>query len=492
MLLGLLGKTATWTLNDPERRIEVVNFSIAPGPATSSLHLLHAAAATPGRYLAEMCRRLMHSRTLARIAVCNPFLEFSTSELGLLAHSLMHTEQSINGLLIDDQAGMPVAYCLPRESSEMHIPFLSLLSCVDVELDVALLAALFGASPARLKLPLRYRPGIAADGFYGAPAALRTYRWVARQAIEKICSSEKDRLRDLRFAAIMPFNAGDVLFVVLAMRKAHGFCEALVVDRRYADIAAEAAPELELIKIDLKPRVVDGIADWEWALLERLEAGMPEGYVYSYCRPSRRYDRMPVHLIDQYAFGLGDACLGDSFRNSDLYPSTRRGQSEKSVLLHFDGGWPMKIYPRRLQAELVSGLLAAGFRVTVLSDREGKYEVGVLRIGYTSLGELKSLILSSSLVVGMDSFPVHYAAHLLNVPTICLFASTQPANSDAKESARYRALHQGLPCTPCGGFSRCPRFGGPECRNFASPQAVCDAIAAMWCDVYGEHQWRIQ
>ena len=43
----------------------------------------------------------------------------------------------------------------------------------------------------------------------------------------------------------------------------------------------------------------------------------------------------------------------------------------------------------------------------------------------------------------------------------------------------HAALHQHLPCTPCGTFSRCPRFGGAECRNFTSPQAVFEAIETI-------------
>ncbi|HRA80800.1 MAG TPA: glycosyltransferase family 9 protein [Thauera sp.] len=488
MILGLFNKAGTVVLDDPERRIEVANFAIGPGGSINPLLMLHSSAATPGRYLAEMCRRLIRFHGTAAVTVCNPFIEFSISELGLLARCLVAAPQDGGGLLVEDQEGIPVAFCLPVRATESDIRFLSLLSCVDAELDAQLLAALFGASPSRLKLSLGFRPGIAADGFYGAPAAWRTYRWVARQAVEKIRATASDRLKDLHFAAIMPFNAGDVLFVALAMRSVHGFCQTLVVDRRYAEIAAEAAPELSLIEIDLKPRIVDGIADWEWALLELLEAGMPEGHVYCYCRPSRRYDRQPVHLIDQYAFGLGDACLTGSYRDAVPVAPRQRERRGKSVLLHFDGGWPMKIYPERCQSELVSCLLADGYRVTVLSDREGGYEAGVRHVSYTTLGNLKSLILANDIVVGMDSFPAHYATHLLGVPTICLFASTQPANSDARETNCYRALQQGLPCTPCGSFSRCPSFGGPECRNFVSPRTACEAILAMRRVVYGEEQ----
>jgi hypothetical protein len=486
MILGLINEGEAIVLDDSERRIELANFTIGLGCSDLPLRILHSAAATPGRYLAEICRRLKRFHASTTIAVCNPFLAFSSSELGLLAHRLLNTPLGSNGLLIEDRQGVPVAVYLPRRMAERHIRFLSLMSCVDAELDAQLLAALFGTPPSRLKLSCSFRSGTGADAFYCAPAMLGIYRWVTQRAIDAILASGSDAGQDVRFAAILPFNAGDVLFTALALRHARGFCRALVVDRRYAAIAAESVPGLELIEIDLRPRIVDGIADWELALFERIEAGLPEGFAYSYCRPSRRYDRRPVHLIDQYAFGVGDDCLGGSFRDAQAPLPPQYGRRDRSVLLHFDGGWPMKIYPPRLQSALVSQLLAAGYEVTVLSDREGECGTGVRHVRYSSLDNLKSLILSSDIIVGMDSFPAHYAAHLLGTPTLCLFASTQPANSDARASGRYRALHQGLACTPCGGFLRCPSYGGAECRNFLSPQAVCEAVVAMWHEVYGE------
>jgi hypothetical protein len=483
MLLGLLHKGSTIALHDFEGLVRLVNFSLGTLDAGNVSRLPHAASATPGRYVAEMHRRLGAMGRGLVCGVCNPILEFSETELGLLAHYLLSARGSWDGLILEDGQGSPVGYVLPCRDPDEDTRFLSLLSCVDAELDAALLAALYGASPARVKLPIGYRVALGVEAFYSVPGALLTYRWLAEQGMRALRAAGKEGARALRFAAIMPFNAGDVLFAALSMRRAPGFCQALVVDRRYAAIAREAAPQLDLVEIELEPRRVDGVLDWEWVLAERIKAGLPDGYVYSYCRPSRRYDRQRVHLMDQYAFGMGDGCSSDSIRDR-MPPSLALGPGDRAVLLHFDGGWPMKIYPLHWQRDLVARLQSAGYRVTVCSENDEALSAGVEQFRFTSLGHLKSRILESDILVGMDSLPAHYATHLLGAPTLCLFASTHPANSDAPAHPGYAALHQQLPCTPCGTFSRCPRFGGAECRNFTSPQAVFEAIETMWHSLY--------
>lgn len=483
MLLGLLHQGEPRALQDAEGALRLVNFSIGVAEAGDMLRLPHAAAATPGRYVTEMQRRLQAMDDARFVAVCNPFLDISAAETGLLAHALVTSRGAWGGLLIEDSQGLPAVYCLPCRAAESSGRLLSLLSCVDADLDAGLLEALYGAALARVRLPLAFRPALGADAFFNGPSALLTYRWLAAQGTKALLRAGVEQSQALRFAAIMPFNAGDVLFAALALRRASGFCQALVVDRRYAAIARETSPQLELVEIDLQPRNVDGILDWEWALAERIRAGLPEGYVYSYCRPSCRYDRQPVHLIDQYAFGFGDSGLGGSFRDRERPPLTL-GPGRRAVLLHFDGGWPMKIYPPHWQRELTERLLRAGYTVRVCSERDAGPVAGIEHFRFTSLEHMKSKIRMSDILVGMDSFPVHYAAHLLGAPTLCLFASTHPANSDAMAHAGFAALHQGLDCTPCGAFSRCPRYGGAECRNFTPPQGVFDAIDAMWRQLY--------
>lgn len=483
MLLGLLHEGSTIALHDLEGLVRLVNFSLGPLDSGNFLRLPHAASATPGRYVAEMHRRLHDMGSGHVCGVCNPFLEFSDMELGLLAHYLLSARGSWDGLILEDSQGRPIGYVLPCRDPEADPRFLSLLSCIDAELDAALLAALYGALPARVKLPIGYRVALGVEAFYSAPGAMLTYRWLAEQGVRALRAAGKDGPRALRFAAIMPFNAGDVLFAALAMRRARGYCQALVVDRRYAAIAREAAPQLDLVEIELDPRRVDGVLDWEWVLAERINAGLPEGYVYSYCRPSRRYDRQRVHLMDQYAFGMGDGCSDGSIRDR-MTPPLALGPGDRAVLLHFDGGWPMKIYPRHWQRDLVARLQSAGYRVKVCSENDETLSVGVEQFRFTSLEHLKARILECDILVGMDSLPAHYATHLLGAPTLCLFASTHPANSDARPHQGYAALHQQLPCTPCGTFSRCPRFGGAECRNFSPPQAVFEAIQTMWHSLY--------
>lgn len=481
MILGCLNRRQSVAVDDADGRVRIANFSLGPAGGDALLDLPHAAAATPGRYLAEMLRRLGDATPDRVVAACNPLVDFSANELGLLVHALRAAGAPREGFIVEDVAGLPLAYCLPRTVDAGCFRFLGLLSCVATEVDAALLAALSGQPPRRHALSIAVRPATGPDEFYITPAASRTYRGFAHQATQALQAAGPGDRAALRLAAVMPFNAGDVLFAALAWQRSQGHCSALVVDRRYAGIAREAAPDLELIVIDLQPHAVDGVLDWEWALAEYIESGLPAGHVYSYCRPSRRYDRQPVHLIDQYAFGMGDPCRSGSYRGSrpEPFAVVPRLGGPKTIFMHFDGGWPMKIYPLHWQRELVVRCLDAGCRIVCLTERSDQVDARVEQIRFSTLADLRAGLLESDLVIGMDSFPAHYATHVLGKPTLCLFSSTQPANSDAPPHAGYRALHQGLECTPCGTYSRCPRYGGDACWNFLSPDRVAEIAIAM-------------
>jgi hypothetical protein len=147
-------------------------------------------------------------------------------------------------------------------------------------------------------------------------------------------------------------------------------------------------------------------------------------------------------------------------------------------LLHFDGGWPLKVYAKDQQDELIDLLCARGYSVTVLAGTQyehPKCQVTTFK-GYEPFVELMR---SHHLLVGMDSFPVHYAAHVLGLPTICLFASTRPENSNARPAINYSYLEKGLQCRPCLGIARCPRYGGSNCRNFVDPLTVVTEVEGM-------------
>jgi ADP-heptose:LPS heptosyltransferase len=148
------------------------------------------------------------------------------------------------------------------------------------------------------------------------------------------------------------------------------------------------------------------------------------------------------------------------------------------VLFHFDGGWDLKIYPVNFQKRLLRAVREAGFEVSVLTDREGAYDCPTHR--FKSLEQLRGLITEHSIFVGMDSFPAHYAAHVLFHSTICLFSSTRPENSNQLESDSYRFLSKGMTCSPCLARSQCPIYRKDYCSNFVEPEQVLGSIHEMF------------
>jgi len=116
--------------------------------------------------------------------------------------------------------------------------------------------------------------------------------------------------------------------------------------------------------------------------------------------------------------------------------------------------------------------------LTVLADNFGEHSK--CRVTpFRDYAHFKALLQSHDLLVGMDSFPAHYAAHVCGLPTLCLFANTRPENSNAPGLADYVFLEQGLKCRPCDGVARCPLDGQDRCANFVSPERVAHEVDRM-------------
>jgi hypothetical protein len=483
MKIGRVARGRPYVAHDPVRRTEIFNFTIGAGRA-SDLQMLHSSAATPARYVMEMARRMAALRGADELMVVNPLVEDSPPEFGLMANALPPVGADGRARVLSDRTGLPVAYALPYRAASDLCRYLSLLSTVDAAIDARLLELVTERPVEMLELSVPMRVVGGRREFYSTPASREIYRWITTRAIFELERIGRDHREALPFAAIMPFHAGDVLFFAMALRRGTTHFRAAVVDRRYREIAEEVAPDFACLEIDLGKRATGGEAEWDWALFDAIQSDLPGGYLYVYCRPSRLYDQFPVHLIDQYAFGLGVRPSGAGAAASARCMGTPRAQ--RRILLHFDAGWAMKIYPDRLQRELVARLSAMGFAMTVLSRREESVEAGVTFVRFHGLWRLRDLILDHDLLIGMDSFPAHYATHVLGIPTICLFSCTHPSNSDAEPGPRYSAMQMGLACCPCGSVSRCPEYGGEQCRNFVSPTAVAAEVEAMWHNVTGE------
>jgi ADP-heptose:LPS heptosyltransferase len=77
------------------------------------------------------------------------------------------------------------------------------------------------------------------------------------------------------------------------------------------------------------------------------------------------------------------------------------------------------------------------------------------------VGQLVALLARASVVLGVDSGPLHLAASQ-GTPTLHLFGPSDAARFGPwGDPARHRVLRAGLWCSPCGVFHACPRHTDP-------------------------------
>lgn len=448
----------------------------------SNFDLPYSAFATPARYLAEMIRRLSNESPGKGYLIFNPFLEPSQNEIALVLQRVRFSDE-LSEIIIDCN-GIPIAYRLPANGLP-ELGRMALLSCIDGAIDAKLLGHFMGKT-----VQIWHEPAIdvsytVGNGYSFHHATQRVLRWMGESALSMV-EKHLEQVKDIPpVFALLPYHAGDLLFFALAhQRTSTPSVSGVVIARQFEDVVKAADAGMPTRLIDLANTRSNGDPAWENAQFDHIVSALADDLLYYYCRPLRPYDAAEYHLLDQYAFAIGhDGC--SSLIKTPCEDYTVR--SELSVLLHFDGGWPLKIYPHRWRQELIELLARQGYRITTLTD-DPEMEFSTHRnTHFTGLGALKELIGQHSILVGMDSFPCHFAAHVMGAPAICLFAATQPVNSDAPASSRYLALEQHLPCRPCGAHSICPLDGSEECSNFVAPEMVIEAMEKMRIGLRGEN-----
>lgn len=466
------------------------SFLLAPSEPSFD-RIFDCAFATPARYLIEIYRRVYVACGDGNgpVLAFNPLFDLSPAELWLVLDAARDLPVS-QLAVVADRANAPIAYLLPSACVARRPEHLGLLSSVDAKLDRDICSHLFGSEAGLIAVDEISAAGASNNGFHLGENE-RIYRWIGERALSTLRGLKDTTPESVPFAAIMPHHAGDVLFFALAWRRNPFPVQALVVNKAYRQIADDNAGELALIPIDEPPLnrgsdfsagkvTPEGQYFWTYA------PTLPSNYFYSYLRISRDYNATRYHLLDHFAFALGASCLqpGDLMANESQHEvnpqavKARPARPDTNILLFFDGGWLLKIYPEHDQIRLIQMLKAGGYHVTVLAPQGRDYPECEVR-HFESYGQLKVLLASQHMVVGMDSFPTHLAAHVLQVPTICLFGSTRPENADVPVSPRYRSMEKGVKCRPCYGFVTCPLYGGGNCRNFVSPEAVVEAVEHM-------------
>jgi len=470
------------------------NFQISQN-SIDSFRILDSYHSTPSRYVEEMASRIMRMTLGTNVALLlfNPYLSLDEYEFRTVVSHADRLARLRRTVIFTAKNGIPVAYYFAEDTCDSS-RYLLLLSCVNAAVDAKLLQAAYFVPCDVIKLPLAgYTPPNRLNGFLGrayagpmvwcaeaGAAAINAVTGITPTPLAEISEMRAARNR-LGFYAYDPYHAGDVLFMAIASQRVDSLFDSVVVHESYAGIARRAGCNLPILVIDGPVCGRGGHHTNETKYFQEVASALPADRLYVYCRATRNYNITDFHLIDHIGFALGGRYLS----GKDLYhqKDTRMPVAEVEldirdrpprVLLHFDAGWPLKIYPLAMQGELVSEFLAQGCEVTIL-DGKNFFE-GCKAVKFESLDALEHVMAEHDIVVGMDSFPAHFSSLVLNMPTICLFSSTHPINSCSSMSSNYVWLSNSLNCAPCQKTEHCDRYGGTECRNFSPPSAVANII----------------
>lgn len=504
--------------------LELVNMPVAKAPGQPGVPL--SFVATPGRYLAEMAHTAAQWHRGQTVALLNPAFDLPPDTLALLmaeleeahvqdaahgatpyrlAKASQGTIQSIN--LIVDLEGHILAYVVPSHQIKTLSEHSALrdLSTLHATLDADLLVAMgFPCTIRRVRTPWNFA---AHTGLPSLPGLSSITQHLASARLRSLQSGQHDKTW-----VVLTHHAGDILLALKAIQQCGRPLQGIIVHNMYADIVRMVMPELPVLTVDGPMQGRGDSASSSHSLndeviyFERLVLPLlPKDAGFIFLRSLRGYTEADYTLAAQMAFAIGstqDTLAFPTGHSVFLHPEPE-GTTDpasvidlsdsldvlqhialplprvqgKRVLLHFDGGWPLKVYPAEDQRALIQLLLDEGCQVSVLGAAHHDMPDGVTFHRFTHLDALRELILANDLLIGMDSFPCHFASLYLEVPTICLYASTRQINL-AHSAPDYLAISQGLGCTlSCGSRMLCPRFGGTQCRNFIDPTTVAKLFA---------------
>ncbi|NYT83432.1 hypothetical protein H0A70_18275 [Alcaligenaceae bacterium] len=465
--------------------LRLINAPVARAPG--EIGVPYSFTALPGRYLMALLHILQSEHGSEWGLVLNPALDVQPDELSAMRadfweSGVQNADSTADVILFLDYDEQILGYGWSSKVLEVaSLPFddLRFLSGVDAAVDAKLLSKLgFQVQKRMLRTPPR-SPRLPALMQFRGMGAISRYSAASRLAMLHAGKNET--------LAVVTHHAGDVLLAVKAIQYSRTPVTGFVVHEAYADVVRLMAPDLRLIEVKgpLPARgevtspahaLNDEILYFERFVLPIL----PDDVSFLFMRPCRGYMHADYTLASQIAFGLGQSDDELNFPAGALLeapdPFTQQYSSlpqvrGRRILLHFDGGWPLKVYPPEWQRELIDALRSKGFEPSVL----GNTFPDVPSHAFTDLAALKSLLQEHDALIGMDSFPCHFASQALKLPTLCLYASTRVENL-AHAASDYLALEQGLTCSPCGERYVCPRFGGTACRNFVPPAAVAELM----------------
>jgi ADP-heptose:LPS heptosyltransferase len=128
------------------------------------------------------------------------------------------------------------------------------------------------------------------------------------------------------------------------------------------------------------------------------------------------------------------------------------------VALHPFSRWGYKEWSTNNYAKLINHVCSR-YKVSVIvtgsiDERDRVSEIARMSrsnvhnlAGKTSLGELAAILKKCSLLIGIDSAPMHIAA-AVGTPTVIIFGPSSPVNW-APQGKQHSVISKDLPCVPC-------------------------------------------
>jgi len=470
-----------------QQKFGIINFPIVKKKKDLSYPyaLMHSLAATPGRYL-EAAYSKIHAKISGGFFLLNPLVDFTESHWWMISQRLDTFSGRIQVFSTSNDVLLGVFF--PYMITQEEAFFIRFLSCVSAIIDFSMIKKIYPSADLHvLYNSANFLPQPKTGFYLGEEHLLKLKRMV----LHFLNSDLNSNLSSNEFSAVMPYHAGDMLFFAKAFKEVkHNFTR-LVFCKEFEDIVRHILPDIkmDLVSVDspergknkdpLNTRHQNNEALY---LFEEVMPKIPTEFPYYYFRPIRNYNAAEFHLVDQWKFSLSN----QPFLLIDEIIETKKvfSPKEKSIFMHFDAGWHLKIYPEAFQKRLIDLLKKAGYKISVLSDRPNLLEVE--QFPFTSLADLENNIRKHAIFLGGDSFPGHFSIHCLEHPTLMLFSSTSYFHSNAKSGYLYWDLQNGLSCCPCGQKNFCSLYKKNDCSNFVPPELVFEKIELLYQTHYGE------
>ena len=465
---------------------DFLQFAVVPdGPG--DLELMDSCFASPARYVAEL---LMRSQELVPAAaawiVLNARMGSAFTWTEKVVNAMTRAPPQSDAVVLSDAGGLAAGYLFRRRVARKDVLMLSALSALDARLDREFLNAAFGWNVALVTAAELAVGGAPHNGFLPK----HFHEKAATLPAQIACSLRKGQHQvALQHMAVLPFHAGDVLFLCQVLASCRSV-DSMMVMEDYAPIARLVLPEIDLLvdpgrtpfRPGWSPMNPGPFNEQENAfesvknVYERMAGmGRPVRRIPHLLRTHRDYCTTRYHLRHAIAFALG-ASSQDAERVWSPAAAGRRTPKRGAVLVHFDAGWKLKSYPRRFRRALIQLLRSRGMSPTVLGSADA--DLGCECVPFPGAAALRDMLAWAEAFVGADSFPAHFAAHC-GVPTLYLFGSTRPENACDGDGPTVRVLHNDLPCVPCQPGKCCALDGGEFCRALARPHEVVAGLEAL-------------